>query len=253
MPKKKNHNPPPDPTPPPAAAPQGGVTKTIRDPLGQSNPFYGCAILVIVLSTFGFIVSWILYSGLKQSSEIGAFTSPDPPALEAITVDDGQKAAMKSKLEGFAMMANAGKPVTLILTPEELNAVLVLAAEGGVADYLGMVRFTGMDAAAQVLKADIRWKMNNLPFVKAPDRFLAGHATFQPVIENGALELHITGLDVPGKTVSEGFMKQLGNWPWLNLAKLREDVKTPLTKVTSFEFTPDNGLFILQAGEAEKK
>ncbi len=228
-------------------------THTVKEPRGQSNPFYGCAILLIAMATFGFIVGWSLYSGLKQSSEIDAFTSPDSPVLDPLKADLAQKSELQSKLDAFAYEANMGKPATLSLTPGELNTSLVLASEGGVGDYRDMVRFTGFDASAQVIKADIRWKMNNLPFVKAPDRFLAGHATFKPVIENGALDLHIETLEVPGKTVSEGFIRQLRNWPWLNLAKLDDQVKQPLTKVTGFEFAPDGSLFTLRCGEATTK
>jgi hypothetical protein len=229
-------------------------TKLVKQPMGPFNPLYGCAILLIVFATFGFIVTWTIYSGLKQSAEIGEFTTTDAPALEPLAVEEAQKTTIKTKLEAFALMANDGKPVTLTLTPHELNAMLVVAGEAGVADYRDMVRFTGFDVPAQLLKADIRWKMNNLPFVEAPDRFLTGHATFKPVIENDALELHIETLDVPGKTVSQGFLTQLRNWPWLNLAKLKDEVKLPLSKVTRFEFTGDAApLFILHCGETAQK
>jgi hypothetical protein len=231
------------------AAPVDPTTvRTIKEPRGGSNPLYGCAILIIAVCTFGFIIGWTLYSGWKQSSEIGTFTSADAPALPPLKVEGGQKALMQTKLEGFALVAATGRAVTLTLTVDELNTILVLAAEAGVADYRDMVRFTGIDPGAQSLKADIRWKMNNLPFVQAPDRYLAGHASFKPVIENSALELHIETIDVPGKAVTSGFLRQLQTWPWLNLAKLKDEVKTPLSKVTSFELPADGSLFILHAG-----
>jgi hypothetical protein len=234
----------------PQQQPASTSTRTVKEPRGQPNPLYGCAILLIAITTFGFIVTWTIYSGLKQSSEIGTFTSADAPALAPLKIEAAEMARVKTKLDAFATVAGNGKPVTLTLTPDDLNAILVLAGEAGVADYRDMVRFTGIDPGAQLLQADIRWKMNNLPFVNAPDRYLAGHATFKPVIENGALELHIEALEVPGKTVSEGFLRQLRNWPWLNLAKLKDEVKTPLSKVTRFEFTPDGSLFILHCGES---
>jgi hypothetical protein len=93
------------------------------------------------------------------------------------------------------------------------------------------------------------WKMNHLPFVQGPDRYLAGHATFKPVIENNALELHIETIDVPGKTISPGFIRQLHTWPWLNLAKLKSEVKNPLSKVTRFEFSAAGPLLVLHCGE----
>lgn len=228
-------------------------TKLVKEPTGQSNPFYGCAILLIAVCTFGFIITWTLYSGFKQSSEIDAFTVADPAPLPTIEVSETQKATLKMGLGAFADVATNGKPVALTLTVDDLNTLLVLAGEAGVADYRGMVRFTGIDAAAQSLKADIRWKMNNLPLVQAADRYLAGQATFKPVIENNALELHIETLDVPGKVVSEGFMRQLRTWPWLNLAKLKPEVKDPLGKVTRFDFSADSSIFALHCGDTVPK
>lgn len=232
----------------PTPVPQDIPTEPAKEPALQSNPFYGCAILMIVVLTFGFIIGWTLYSGMQQSKEIGTFTVPDPAPLPENKPTDEQKATLKMKLNTFAEVANNGKPVALALTVEDLNTIIALAGEAGVADYRGMVWFTGMDTGTKMLKADIVWKMNNLPFVEAADRFLAGHATFKPVIENGALELHIETLEVPGKTVSEGFMRQLRNWPWLNLAKLKDEVKNPLGKVTSFDFTEVGPIFSLHCG-----
>jgi hypothetical protein len=231
---------------PPASEP----VRTVKEPRGQSNPLYGCAILVIAILTFGGTAFYMfVYTPYMQNKEIAGFAVQDAPPLEPVKVDETQKSAMRTKLETFSTMANLGKPVTLTFSADELNTIVELAAESGVADYRGMVRFTGMDATAELLKADIRWKMNSLPFVQGPERYLAGHATFKPVIENNALELHIETIDVPGKTVSPGFIRQLHTWPWLNLAKLKNEVRTPLSKVTRFEFSAAGPLFILHCGE----
>lgn len=230
--------------------PQEGTVKTVKEPRGQSNPLYGCAILLIAIITFGGTASYMfIYTPYMQNKEINGFAVQDAPPLEPVKLDETQKSAMRTKLETFSTMANLGKPVTLTLTADELNTMIELAAESGVADYRGMVRFTEIDATAELLKADIRWKMNNLPFVQGPDRYLAGHATFKPVMENNSLELHLETIDVPGKTVSPGFIRQIQNWPWLNLAKLKSEVKDPLSKVTRFEYSPSGPLFILHCGE----
>jgi hypothetical protein len=229
------------------------VVRTVKEPTGQSNPFYGCAILLIAVCTFGFIITWTLYSGWKQNAEIASFTVHDAPTLPALPADDAKKAALKAKVASFAAVASNGKPVTLTFTTEELNTLLVIAPEfDPQCAYNGIVYFTGLDPVNKLLKADIRWKMNNLPFVKAPDRFLAGHATFKPIIENNALEIHLENIEVPGKTVSPGFLRQLQNWPWLNLAKLKDEVRTPLGKVTRFDFSEDGTVFALHCGETVK-
>ena len=85
---------------------------------------------------------------------------------------------LDTSIDVIEALAKNGKPVALTLTLEELNTLIVLGGETGVADYRGMVRFTGLDAPTKALKADIRWKMNNLPLIPAPERFLVGSDTW---------------------------------------------------------------------------
>ena len=228
---------------------QDAPTKTVKEPTGQSNPFYGCAILIIAVLTFGGSAFWMfVYTPLMQNKEIAQFTVNHAPPLPPSTVTEADKQAMREKLEAFSKVALNDKPVTLTLTPQDLNTIIELAGEAGIVDYRGMVHFRGFSAGAKSIEADIRWKMNHLPLVEAPDRFLAGRAIFKPVVENGSLELHIDSVEVPGKTVSEGFVKQLRNWPWLNAAKLKPEVSQPLAKVTGHDFATNNSLLILQCG-----
>lgn len=220
----------------------------VKEPVSGSNPFYGCAILIIAALTFGGIVSWMLYSGYKQDKEIASFTVNNAPPLPAAALTDADRAAMQGKLESFAKEATSGKAVKLTLNLDELNKVIALAGEKKVAnyDYRGILRFTSLDARAARLHADIRWQMNNLPFSKAPDRFLVGSAVFLPKIENGAFDLYLESVDVPGKTVSPGFVGHLQTIPWLAVMKNDTHVAEVLKRVTSVEFTEDGSALVLQ-------
>jgi hypothetical protein len=137
-----------------------------------------------------------------------------------------------------------------------MNTLVILCAEAKAqdeklkdADYRGIIWFTGMDDKAQALKADIRWKMNNLPFTQRKDRYLVANVTFKPGLENTGLDMHIETVQVPGKTVSEGFIHQLQNWPWLNLVKLKPEFAELLKRVTSTQVMPDQTL-VLEAKPA---
>jgi hypothetical protein len=226
------------------------MSQAKKEPTGPFNPLYGCAILLIVICTFGGIVTWVLYSGYRQDKEIGMFTVENATPLPTPETSEEQKAALLTKLDSFTDASANGKHVPLLLSVEELNTLLVVSGEREVADYRGIVRFTRIDPEAKLLFTDLVWQINRLPFSDAPDRFLVGEGGFKLVIEKNALDVYIETLAVPGKPVSEGFLRNLKAWPWLNLAKLKPEVAAVLGRVTSFEFPPDGSAVILHSGEA---
>ncbi|WP_038170304.1 hypothetical protein [Verrucomicrobium sp. BvORR106] len=226
------------------------MSQAQKEPTGPFSPFYGCAILIIAICTFGGIVGWTLYSGYRQDKEISQFTIDNAPPLPTPTLSEEQKAALLTKLDSFEDATANGKAVPLLLSVDELNALIVIAGEKEVADYRGIARFTAIDPQAQLLMADLCWQINRLPGSDGPKRFLVGKSGFKPVIENNALDLHMETLTVPGKEVSLGFFLHLKTIPWLNVAKLKPHVKAVLEKVTSFEFSADGSSIILHSTAA---
>lgn len=225
---------------------------TQKEPTTSSNPLYGCAILIIAICTFGGIVGWTLYSGYRQDKEIGFFTVDKADPLPISTLDTAQKDALSQRLKTFAEAAKKDEKVELALTMDDLNALLVLAAESEVGDYRGIVRFTGADSTGKYLMADLCWPMNRLSLTDDSKRYLVGQGGFEPTFDNKAFDLHIVTLTVPGKTVSPGFLRNLGNWPWLNLAKLKPEIATVLGKITVFEVVSDKAVLRLIADPAVK-
>jgi len=222
------------------------MSQVEKVPVGSPNPLYGCAIFVIILSVMGGIVSWVLYSGLKQNQEIGEFAVDKADPLPVAEVSAEARTALQQKIGAFANDSSAGKEAVLSLGVQELNELIVLAGESNIADYRGMVKFTGFNQAENMLLADLVWPLNRLSFTDKSKRYLVGKAAFKPIIEQGSFDLKIETLDVPGKTVSVGFAKSLGNWPWLNLAKLNPTVAETMKKVTSFQVTSDGTRFELK-------
>lgn len=225
----------------------------VKEPVSASNPFYGCAILIIAALTFGGIVGWMLYSGYKQDREIAGFTVHDAPPLASAQLSDTDRAEIQGKLDAFTEVAKNGKPVTLLLSVEEMNKVIALAGEKKIGDYdyRGIIHITSLDAKTGRMRADIRWQMNNLPLSKAPDRFLVGSAVFLPKVENGSFDIYLESVDVPGKTVSPGFVGQLQTIPWLAVMKNNKEVAEVLKRVTAVEFVEDSSALVLKAN-AEK-
>lgn len=227
------------------------MTKLQKVPTSSFHPGYGCAILVIAVLTFAGMVTWILYTGYEQDRQISQFTVTEAAALEAPKPSNEEKDALKKKLSDFSQTLSGGQPAQLTLSTAELNTLITLCSEAGIADYRGVVRFTGMDDTAQTLKADIHWQMHNLPFTERKERFLVGQATFKPALDTKSLELRIETVAVPGKTVTEGFLHQLQQWPWLNLAVSRPAIGTVFSSIYAYKVTPEQ-LLLLEAKPTAK-
>ena len=221
------------------------MSKVEKVPTGSFSPFYGCTILIIGVLTFGGMVSWVLYSGYKQNQEIGLFTVDNPEPLPAPEISPEQKTSLQTKLRSFSELALLDKPTSLTLSVAELNVLVTLTAEAEVADYRGIVLFTGIDPKSKELLAKLHWPMNKLSLKEDAKRYLVGDGTFIPFVDKGALELRIENVFVPGKPVSEGFLNNLRQWPWLNLAKTKTEIADVLGKIKTIDFTPDGTALVL--------
>ena len=225
-------------------------------PTGKFHPGYGCAIFAIMILTFSGIVTWVVYSLLRQDKEIATFTVEEAPALPANKPSDAEKTALRAKLAAFNDAATKGEAVQLALTVADCNVLLPLATDSGIggdkdsAPYPDLLRVAGFDAAARLVKLELRLPMNKLPWAKG-QRFLVGSATFKPDIENGAFVLHTDSITVPGKTVSEGFVRNLRNWDWLDLAKKRNtNIADTMKRITAWHIAEDGNSIVLECSKA---
>ncbi len=232
------------------------MSKIEKVPTAQFNPFYGCAILVIMVLTFGGIVSWMIYSGIEQDRQIATFTTENAPPPPPLVVSESEKASLKARLAVFAEDASKGAAAQLSLDSAEANILLLLAAEAGIGEdkeslsYREMLRFAGFDAKAQLVNGDLRMPVNKLPWAGGDKRFLVGTATFKPVVENGSFCLRIETITVPGKTVSQGFVNNLKAMDWLSLAKQKDGkISDALKKVSSSRIADDGRALILDCAK----
>jgi hypothetical protein len=222
-------------------------------PTGAYSPFYGCAIIIIMVLTFGGIITWSVYSLLKQDKEIASFTQEIAPFMPEIVLPDEAKAALKAKLTTFAEATNKGQAAELTLNVEELNGLLILAAENGIgqqegsAAYRDFIRFTGFDFSKKLVLTDIRMPMNKLPWAGGGQRYLVGTATFALPSDGKPFDLNLDNIIVPGKSVSPGFVSNLNSMPWLSVAKQKPEIAAALTRVTSYELLSDGKSIILHA------
>ena len=227
-----------------------------KTPTGPFHSGYGCLIFIIMALTFGAIIGWAAYTLLKQNNEIASFTTEEAKPLPAIVLSDTDKTALADKLKAFAQTTAAKQTAALALSIADLNALLVLAQDNaignqeGSAPYMEMLRITGLDAKEKLIRTDIRLPINKLPLIGKGTRYLIGTATFKPEIMGGSFDIKVQNITVPSKTVSEGFLYQLRDLPWLSVAKLKPDIAAALGKVTSFEISADERTLVLRSAAA---
>lgn len=227
------------------------MSKVEKTPTGPYNPFYGCTILAIMVLTISGIVTWTLYSFLKQDSEIAIFSTETVTPFPAITLSDGDKTALLSRLSAFAKDPSA----PLALSVDDLNHLLVIAADQHIGEdkggtpYIEMLRFAALDPAAKTIEADLHLPMNKLPWAGGGKRYVVGRAIFKPAVENNSFDVKLDNIRVPGKTVNEGFLNNIRLMPWLSVAKLQPAVGNALGKVTSFEISADGKTLTLKTGK----
>ncbi len=232
------------------------MSKIEKVPTAQFNPFYGCAILVIMVLTFGGIVTWMIYSGIEQDRQIATFTTENAPPLPALGVSDGEKVALKNKLTLFAESVSKGDAAQLSLSVDDANALLILAADAGIGEdkeslsYREMLRFTGFDNKSQFVSGSLRMPINKLPWAGGDKRYLVGSASFKPDVENGNFSLKIETITVPGKIVSEGFVNNMKTMDWLSLAKQKDNkIAEALKKVSTCRIAEDGSALILDCAK----
>ena len=122
---------------------------------------------------------------------------------------------LEQRLADFAKAANAGQTAALKLSVAELNALLLLAPDGGNGTYKDMLRVKSFDAARSLIVTDASLPMNTAKFWEDTKRYLVGEIDF--AVEMTALgpDTKVSVVRIPGKTVPEGMLKGMQMYGYL--------------------------------------
>jgi hypothetical protein len=187
------------------------MAKIEKTPTGEFHSGYGCIIMTAVVAVVAFIVWWSWYSLVTMDKEIGLLTQPTSVVMPQIAPQPG----LEQRLADFAKAANAGQTVALTLTVAELNALLLLAPDGGNGTYKDMLRVKSLDAAKSLIVTDASLPMNTAKFWEDTKRYLVGEIDF--AVEMTALgpDTKVSAVRIPGKTVPEGMLKGMQMYGYL--------------------------------------
>jgi hypothetical protein len=208
-----------------------------KQPTAPYNPFFGCAVMVIVAATLLGIVAWSFYALTTQDQAINQFTVDQPVALHPVRLTETETSALLESLKPFATAAAAGTATTVELTIAELNTLIAIAPDSGYGQFTELIAFKSAQPEEQLLVADVCLPMNRMKFWEGK-RYAVGEAAFKPdiVAEMGA-DMKLVSLSVPGKPVEPKFVESLGGWHWLTPYQKLEKLAPVFKAINRIEVT----------------
>lgn len=170
-----------------------------RTPVSSYSPTPGCIIFAIGIVGIVALVGWFVYAGFRQSKEIEGFTEPKAAAVAAPASTPEALEAVQKKLADFSSALKAKQQARLELSLAELNTLL--AGDQTLASVKDMLR---VESVSENLRLLVSLPVKTF----AGNRFLNGTMEFRPEIRpDQGLFLETLGISVPGKAVSEGFVR----------------------------------------------
>lgn len=171
------------------------------------NPGAGCIIIVVALVSLGFLVGFGIWNLFKLDKELAKFTDPAPQPTEVPDLLENAAAVnvLTSKIETFTTDAGNERAATLRLTTEELN--LAIAAY----DEFEELRETFSVQAIKdgQLHIAISFPLRGNPTQGDDHRYLNGTMIATPRLSGGEIYLVVDRIEVPDRTVPDGFLGQL--------------------------------------------
>ena len=174
------------------------------DPSRTHNPGAGCLIMIVALASLTFLLGFGVWNLFKQHREISKFTETSPRKLPLPDLETNAPAVIKlnAKLETFRTETGNKRKAALRLTPEEIN--LAFAAFGEFKEL--RETFSVTQITEDEVRIDIAFKMRGAPTKSDDFRYLNGTMVTRPELTGGEIIFVVESIEVPGKTVPEGFV-----------------------------------------------
>jgi hypothetical protein len=203
------------------------------------SPFAGCAIFIAAVAVMVFLVGFSVLTLFRQFNEIARFTGEKPVPVE-ITALDGREPLLNQlaeRVEKFRQDLAGDSPTTLALTADDIN--LAIASHDEFKELRGTFRVT--DISDDALRIAISFPLNGRPrlakpgepgWVASDSRFLNATLVARPVLANKEIVLAIDAINVPDKTVAQGFIDQMSPYRVTERYVIDHEIGKAMAKLT---------------------
>jgi hypothetical protein len=162
--------------------------------------FYGC-ITLIVLAVLALIavgvMSFIAYRFLQ--TQVDLYTSTTRVPVPEVKMTEDQQKSLDERWAAFTKAADAGEPAEIVLTADEINALISENPE-----FKGKFYLTLKDDEAT---GQLSLPLEGMPMMSG--RFLNAKAGLTVSLKDGYLDVRLKSIDVNGKTMPPDIAKQV--------------------------------------------
>lgn len=160
--------------------------------------------MVIALCSLAFLIGFGIWSLFQQNREIAKFTDSEPQKVPLLVLEEHESAmiGLNAKLEIFQTNQGNKRDAVLKLSPEEIN--LAIAAFDGFEELRNT--FSVKSITSGEVQIEIAFKMRGSPTKPDDFRYLNGTMVTKPELTGGEIIFIVERIDVPGKTVPDGFV-----------------------------------------------
>jgi hypothetical protein len=223
--------------------------------VSEKSPYAGCAILIAALLVMLFLIGFSISVLFRQANEIAKFTDDKPAVVDVSPLEDREAELnrLAEKLEAFRLAVVDGESTTLELTAEEMN--LAIAAYEPFRDLRGMLRIASI--SPEEIRLGISFQLNGKPrlsrdgeggWITSDPRYLNGTMVAKPGLLNKEVVLQVSDIEVPGKTVAEGFLGQMSPYRIAERYAGKEGIGGVMAELTSVELGEGTLRFVKTAG-----
>ncbi len=202
----------------------------------------GCFALVILLAVIGFFA----FSSFKKmaSGVVEGYTATEAVEIEIPQVSQDLVDGAAAKFNAFKSGVESGKPVPLVLTGDEINALLFNHP-----NFKALAGKANVSIEGNVLSSRVSVNLDDLEIpVKfladaAKGRYFNGEASFTLGMAVGRPVLYLEGLAVNGNKIPDEFLQELRKKNLFEDAGNNPEMKTALEKIEDIRV--ENGQIII--------
>ncbi len=220
------------------------------------SPFAGCAIFIAAVAVMAFLVGFSVLTLFRQFNEIARFTAvtPIPEEVTVLEDRDPQLNDLAERIEKFRQDLAGDSTASLALSADDIN--LAIASHDEFKDLRGTFRVT--DISDDALRIAISFPLNGRPrlaksgepgWIASDSRFLNATLIGRPVLANKEIVLAVHAIEVPGKTVAQGFIDQFSPYRVTERYMLDHEIGKAMAKLTRVEIAGDRIVLSRNPGE----
>lgn len=164
--------------------------------------FYGCITMLVLALLAVIAIALLAWMGLRYTNAmIEKYTSTVPITIKQVTLPEEEQKALDERLQVFKKAMDDGEEAELVLTGDELNALI--NKEEKVKGKVYVV------VEGDKVSGDLSLPLPKLPIIHTEGRYFNGKATFTVSLRDGDLIVHAKELELNGQPLPPEINSQL--------------------------------------------